>query len=100
MRDYAGRVQFDGNANVTVSHQILGPSEKRRSIIFIGPNAGRVTLSNDSPVVLDNGLTISSTSGMLELRYDIHGDLVQKPWHAIASAGGSIVSWIEVVALN
>jgi hypothetical protein len=78
--------------------EIVSGSEKRIGILFIGPATGRITLGVNSGVTLDNGLTISSTSGLIELTYERWGNLIRMPWWAIADQAGRIVGVGELLS--
>jgi len=93
-----GRINFDNAADHTVAHVIIPASPRRVAIHFIGPNTGRVTISDNPSVTLDNGITIMNTTGILSLDSTTSGDVVTREWYAIGSAAGTILSWIEVYA--
>jgi hypothetical protein len=84
--------------SVGVADQELLPgSPNRVALLLIGGNAGRVTFANDTPAVLDQGLTIVQQSGPISLEYSIHGTVVCAPWRAIAAVAGTFVGVIEVM---
>lgn len=80
----------------TGSQEILPGSPYRYALIFTPPQAGRVTLTNESPAVLDIGMTLVSAGGPFAMTIQDHGDIVRKPWYAIASIAGTL-NVIEVI---
>lgn len=76
---------------------VLPHSDARKSVLFMGGNAGRITLSHDPAVTLDNGLTIVQGSGPLLLLYDEVGSAVCQAWYAISAAAGNTLGIIEGV---
>ena len=80
------------------SQGVLAGSEKRIALIFFGPNTGRITLSPSNPVTLDQGPTVSGTFGVVELRYDVHGNIVKMPWFGIADAANRNLGVIEILS--
>jgi hypothetical protein len=89
-------IQFDPAPSIS-SREIVSPSSNRKAIEFRPPGAGRVTLSND-PVTGDgNGYVLAAGQGNIQFRLDTHGDVVQRGWYALYSAGAMPVSWIQTL---
>lgn len=81
----------------TVSTAIVGSAPTRRAMVFTSDGTNTITLSNTSPVVIGQGLTIPNTFGTLELRREQYGSIITRPWFAIGNAAGARVNFIEVL---
>jgi hypothetical protein len=81
----------------STSQELLPGSPNRVAVTLLGGNAGRVTVSNDDPAVLDNGLTFVQQSGLIALTIEEHGLVVTSRFMAIASVGNTIVGVIETL---
>lgn len=81
----------------TISQSLLLASEKRVAIKIFGSAVGRVTISNDSPAVLDNGATFVQSVAPISLTKEQDGGIVSAPFFAIAALANSIVGIIEVM---
>lgn len=92
----ASRIQFDRNPADT-THQLIGNSPKRFSLTFIPPQAGTVTISNDSPAVANEGVVLTAGQTPITLRADIHGDCVQDEWYVVYSGGATRLGYIEAI---
>ena len=73
-------------ALTTAMTQILGPSEARVAILFTPPiTAGQsYTLTTDGSAVVNNGLNLTPSAGILLLTEETFGDAVKKAWYAAA----------------
>lgn len=92
----ASHIEFD-RAPTIASRQIIGPSSRRRAIRFYAPAVGRVTLSND-PVLGDGvGFVLAAGQTPREFNVQSDGEMVQRPWFALYSAGASGVGWNQVM---
>jgi hypothetical protein len=80
----------------TTAAEIVQASPYRVALIITAPQAVRVTLGNNSQIVLDNGITIVSSGGPLYLDLATHGDVVRLPWYGISTSAG-VVGYIEVL---
>lgn len=60
----------------------------RTVLILWPPPSGTTTFSINSPVVVDQGITVPSGSPPVVLNIKDHGDIVTRQWFAIHSAGG------------
>jgi hypothetical protein len=76
---------------------VLPHADNRVGILFTGSNGGRITLSHDPNVVIDNGLTIVQQSGPLELLIEKLGSAVCQAWYAISAGAGNVLGVIEVM---
>lgn len=92
----AAHIEFDRNPSIT-SREIMGPSARRRVLRFYAPSVGRVTLSNDP--VLGDGVGFVLAAGQASLEFDVHkdGEMVQRPWFALYSAGAGGVGWSQTL---
>jgi hypothetical protein len=79
------------------SQELLPGAPNRVSLLLMGGNAGRVTVSNDDPAVLDNGLTFVQQSGPIEIKLEVHGLVVTSRMMAIASVGNTVIGVIETL---
>jgi hypothetical protein len=70
----------------TTAGLIIGPSDKRVTLLFTPARGKRYTVSTDAAVTLDAGLTLFTEAGPLEITLDRHGDAVQKAWYGVAEA--------------
>lgn len=80
------------------SGMVLAASETRVGLMMTGPQTGRITLSTVNPAVLDQGITLSSSMGVIEIWYEYMGNAVKVPLWGIADAGGRILGVIETLA--
>jgi hypothetical protein len=80
----------------TVAAEIVPASPHRIALIITAPQAVRVTLGNNSQIVLDNGITITNAGGPLYLDLATHGDAVRLPWFGISTSAG-VTGYIEVL---
>jgi len=76
--------------------QIIPADPRRMALVFFAAVAQRYTISERPSPVLDSGITINSNSSPVVLRYDDVGNVIRKPWFAVASGAGTNVAWIEV----
>ena len=85
-------------ALTTAMTQILGPSESRVAILFTPPiTAGQsYTLTTDGGALVNNGLNLTPSAGILLLTEEMFGDAVKKAWYAASSAGFTI-GFLETV---
>lgn len=81
----------------TISQEVVGPAPNRVFLVLWPGQAGRVTLSNDSPAVLDNGLTLSSGTTGIALDVNAHGGCVTGAWYGIAAVAGTVLGIIDVL---
>lgn len=79
------------------SQELVGGSNNRVGLLIFGGTAGRVTISNDSPVVLDNGATFVQSATPIQLWREQAGGVVNAPFFAIAAVAGTVVGIIEVL---
>lgn len=77
-------------------HEILGPSEKRRSVTFLNANAapGYAITPGGQPT-LTASYVVNGTLIPFTWYYEIHGDVVQRPWFATPGAVGQVLVIIE-----
>lgn len=78
------------------SSGVVSASQTRITLAFFGSTLGRITLANISPAVLDQGPTIIQAQAPLIMSYAQFGEVVRKPWFAIAAVAGSQLGVIEV----
>jgi hypothetical protein len=69
----------------------------RYGIWFFPPAGAKVTVLNDTPVVLGQGINLQQSQAPVWLCIDDHGDCVQKPWFGIYSVQGDALGIIEVM---
>lgn len=81
----------------TSSQTLLSNSPTRRAVSIFGSTAGRVTISTDSPAVLDNGPTFVQSQSPIVLTEETHGGVVHASIFAIAAVANSIVGIIETL---
>lgn len=79
------------------SQPVILASEKRVAIKIFGSTLGRVTLSNDSPAVLDNGMTFVQSASPIALTKEVDGGMVSAPFFGIAAVAASVIGIIEVM---
>lgn len=79
------------------SQSLLLASEKRVGIKLFGATLGRVTISNDTPAVLDNGVTFIQSVAPISLTKEQDGGVVSAPFFAIAAVANSVIGIIEVM---
>lgn len=92
----AAHIEFDRAPSIT-SREIMGPSSRRRILRFYAPAVGSVTLSND-PVLGDGiGFTLAAGQTAREFTVELDGEMVQRPWFALYSAGASGVGWSQTL---
>lgn len=89
------RVQFVAVGAAAVP--VLPHADNRKSILFTGSNGGRITLSHDPAVAIDNGLTIVQQSGPLRLDYERDGTVVCQAWFAISAGAGNVLGVVEAL---
>lgn len=82
----------------TTMTQILGPSEARVALLFTPPiTAGQsYTLTTDGSALVNNGLNLTPSAGILLLTEETFGDAVKKAWYA-ASSTGITIGFLETV---
>lgn len=93
----SGRVEYDNAASLTASHLILSQSDKRSHITFFSSPNDTITLTNDGPAVIGNGITLLPGAPPLYLCTHFHGYAVQGEWYAIYSSGLKPLSWIQAM---
>lgn len=67
---------------------IAAYDEKRIQLLIYPPSSGTLTIFPANSVIVNKGITLTSTSHPMIMTVDTHGDLVKKMWAAIHSAGG------------
>ncbi len=87
-------------ALTTAMTQILGPSESRVAILFTPPTgtSQSYTLTTDGGALVNNGLNLTPSAGILLLTEEMFGDAVKKAWYAASSAGFTI-GFLETVVV-
>lgn len=74
----------------------LIPSPNRVGIIFTGSSVGVVTYSLRDPAVLNQVLMVNGAQGKMVLTLREHGEIVQRLWTVISSAGGTTLELYEL----
>jgi len=74
--------------------EIAGPSPRRVALLFLPVAGTAYTVSTESGVTLNNGLTIQQGGELLELTVERHGEIVRRAWYAIAGTSAT-VSFLE-----
>jgi hypothetical protein len=67
---------------------LVSGSNERVALVLGAPNAGVVTYSTNPSPTFGQGINVSVGSGQFRLNITEDGDLVRKPWYAIADAAG------------
>lgn len=80
------------------SQMVITASEKRIALLLTGPQTGRITLGSTNPVVLDQGITLSSSMGVIEIFYEFAGNAVRFPLWGIADAASRNLGIIETLS--
>jgi hypothetical protein len=73
----------------------IGADDKRVSLRIFSASANRITISDQPAVVLDGGINIPAGGTSFEMSIERDGNLVTKRLFAIASAGGTVIGFIE-----
>jgi hypothetical protein len=81
--------------NEVTAIEITGPSPRRIAILFVPHNTARFSVSPESGVQIDTGLTLQFGGDVIELTVERHGDIVRRGWFAIASAATTKIAWLE-----
>jgi hypothetical protein len=87
-----------GVSSITVgaaSAQLVGANNKRHSLTVFANPTNRITITDATTAVLDQGINIPAGGTWFVITKDLHGDLVTKRLFAIAAAGGTTVGIIE-----
>lgn len=75
---------------------VISGAEQRIGLRLSPPGAGRVTLSTNSGVIIDQGLTLTAGMQPLYICPNCVGDLVGDQWWAVADAAGRTIGIFEV----
>ena len=75
------------------AQEVIGPSERRRTITFgLSPAAGATVVNNRSPANANDGYAVGSPNSTLIIDEKEFGSLASAPWFAFsAAATGNIV---------
>lgn len=93
-----GSVSFFNSVDGSV-HEILGPSPKRRCIVWAANfiNAGNILVSPHPLTLGSGGFNVVAGQPPLVMRYEDFGTLIQGTWDSQAVAAGQQVTIIEVL---
>lgn len=75
------------------AQEVIGPSERRRTITFVlSPAAGNTVVNNRSPASANDGFQVGSSTAPLVIDESWFGSLASGPWFAFsAGAAGNLV---------
>jgi hypothetical protein len=66
---------------------LVGGDNKRTLLIISAPSSGTAFLSTSTAAAINSGMAIAAGDRPIVMIIQTHGQLVQKGWSAIASAG-------------
>lgn len=81
---------------LTTSTQLLGPQDRRFSLIISAPASNRITLSFLGAAVLDEGITLHPGGPPLVLEWDTLGGSITASIQAIAAIAAQTIGVVEV----
>jgi len=87
-------IRTDTVPSAGAAPEIAGPSPRRVALLFLPSTTTNYTVSTESGVSLNNGLTLAQNGELLELTLERHGEIVRRAWYAIAAAS-TTVSFLE-----
>lgn len=77
--------------------EIAKPSPKRVVLTIFGGVTNNLFIGTENTVSTTNGIPISTNNNIIEMPIWRYGDLVRKPWFAVASAANTVVGVLHVL---